>query len=464
MLEKNRAYYFDSMTLLAVILSTLLVGALVALVFLLRSWRQDRRRLERYASLSDAEAEEQALRREASEHQTQSTKLQQYSADLQQQIHLLQRELDALTEAQELQEFGVYQRRYDLDTAEAYKQRIEEVRDRQKGLVKNGEAAVCSTQWHVEGSYAKGQKMVREQLKLMLRAFNGECDAAIARVKYNNVQAMEKRIERAFSAVNKLGASKQCFITDEHLRLKLQELFLTHEHEEKRQEEKEEQRRIKEQMREEQRIQKEREKAIKEAEKEEARHEEALRRARDEIENATEAQRAKLQEEIAQLQQQVEDAKRKKSRAETTRSGHVYILSNIGSFGEHIYKIGMTRRLEPLERVRELSDASVPFGFDVHAMVYCEDAPSVESALHGKFDERRVNKVNLRREYFHVGLDEVAEAVRQLHGDFKLTKLAEAPEYYQTLAIERQGRPAAPARSNAQPPSASQPTYAAAVE
>lgn len=439
------------MTLLVALLAGLLIAVVVALTLVYKSWRKDRQRLERYSSLADAEAEEESLRRQASEHRAQVQEFQQSATSLQTYIHALKRELEVLTEAQELQEFGVYQRRYALDTAEEYKQRIEKVRESQKGLVKAEQAAMCSTQWHVEGSAKKGQKMVREHLKLMLRAFNGECDAAIARVKYNNVKAMENRLERAFTAVNKLGASKQCFITDHYLRLKLEELFLTHEHEEKRQEEKEEQKRIKEQMREEQRLQKERDKALKEAEKEEARHEEALRRAREEIESATEAQRAKLESDIAQLQEQLEEAQRKKSRAEMTRSGHVYILSNIGSFGEDMYKIGMTRRLEPLERVRELSDASVPFGFDVHALVYCDDAPTLESALHEKFDERRVNKVNLRREFFRVGLDEVAEAVRELHGDFKLTRLAEAGEYYQTLAIERERRVAATPASDTPP-------------
>src|SRR5690606_38799350 len=125
------------------------------------------------------------------------------------------------------------------------------------------------------------------------------------------------------------------------------------------------------------------------------------------------------------------------ARAQLTKSGHVYILSNIGSFGEDMYKIGLTRRLEPLDRVKELGDASVPFAFDVHAMIYSENAPELEAKLHRHFADRRVNLINLRREYFHVTLEEIIEAVSQYHGDITFVKATEAAEYRQTLAKRR---------------------------
>jgi hypothetical protein len=126
------------------------------------------------------------------------------------------------------------------------------------------------------------------------------------------------------------------------------------------------------------------------------------------------------------------------SRAQMTRSGHVYIISNIGSFGEDIYKIGMTRRLVPEERIQELGDASVPFPFDIHALIFCEDAPTLETKLHNCFDSRRINQVNLRKEFFRVSLAEIQEVVRQNHGEIEFTLIAQADEYRKTQALVAQ--------------------------
>ena len=123
------------------------------------------------------------------------------------------------------------------------------------------------------------------------------------------------------------------------------------------------------------------------------------------------------------------------ARAQMTRSGHVYIISNIGSFGEQVFKIGMTRRLDPMDRVRELGDASVPFHFDVHSIIFSEDAPGLEAALHRMFNDRRINRVNERKEFFRITIDEIAEAVRQHHGEIEIICEAEAVDYRKTLAI-----------------------------
>lgn len=124
------------------------------------------------------------------------------------------------------------------------------------------------------------------------------------------------------------------------------------------------------------------------------------------------------------------------SQAQLTKSGYVYIISNIGSFGENIYKIGMTRRLEPEDRVRELSGASVPFPFDIHAMIYTENAPALENLLHKNFNNKRVNLINQRREFFNVSLDEIEEFIFKNYGEFKLTKLAQAEQYRQSLTLK----------------------------
>ncbi|MEX1097011.1 MAG: DUF4041 domain-containing protein, partial [Planctomycetales bacterium] len=168
----------------------------------------------------------------------------------------------------EMQSFGFYRPKYDFEDSEHYARTLVTVRDRQEVLVKSDIATHCPQEWTVDGSAAKGRKMIKEHAKLMLRAFNGECDAAIAKVKYNNVTTLETRINRSFDAVNKLGESKQLWITRDYFNLKLQELYLVHEHREKVETEREEQRQIKEQMREEEKALKEIEKAQKEAEKE----------------------------------------------------------------------------------------------------------------------------------------------------------------------------------------------------
>ena len=362
---------------------------------------------------------------------------------LQERLELLKKDVEAVEETQEMQGFGMYRQRFGLDTSEDYKDKIDDVRRDQKDMIRDKEAAVCDIEWTVEGSKAKGRKMVRQSVQLMLRAFNGECDAAVLKVKYNNEVSLKNRIEKSFAAINKLGESNKIRITDKYLQLKLDELDLVHEFKEKKEEEREEQKRIKDAMREEQKALKEIEKAKEKAEAEEKRNQAALEKARAELADATGRQHDKLEALVAKLENELSEAIDRKAkaiaRAQLTRSGHVYVISNIGSFGETIYKIGMTRRLEPLDRVKELGDASVPFKYDVHAMIYSEDAPALENSLHKHFEARRVNKVNLRREFFKVTLDEIRVAVGKFHGIITMVTVPEAEEYRKTLAMEAEG-------------------------
>jgi len=253
---------------------------------------------------------------------------------------------------------------------------------------------------------------------------------------------MEKRINKSWEALNKLSSSQTVEITPAYRSLKLQELYLVHEYQEKVYEEREEQRRIREEMREEERAQKELEKAKLKAEKEEQSYQKALEKARAEVEQAVGSKHEKLQHKIEELQRRLEEAHANKeralSRAQMTRSGHVYVISNIGSFGENVYKIGMTRRLEPMDRVRELGDASVPYRFDVHAIIYSEDAPTLENQLHNMFQHRRVNLVNRRKEFFEVTLDEIAEAVHEHHGEIEFVRVPEAEESRKTKALRKE--------------------------
>jgi vacuolar-type H+-ATPase subunit I/STV1 len=202
-------------------------------------------------------------------------------------------------------------------------------------------------------------------------------------------------------------------------------------------------------MREEEKAIRELDKIRQEAEREERRYQEALEKARRDVESATGQVQERLLSQIEELQQRLTDAEANKERAisqaQLTKSGHVYIISNIGSFGENIYKIGMTRRLEPMDRVKELGDASVPFPFDVHAMIFCHNAPELESLLHKRFHGRRLNKVNERKEFFRVSLDEIVYAVQDIDNELKtckseitFTKIADATDYRKTLSQERE--------------------------
>ena len=205
--------------------------------------------------------------------------------------------------------------------------------------------------------------------------------------------------------------------------------------------EREEQRALRERMRDEERAQKEMERALKEAEKEEALLRKALEKARREVAESSEADRARYEAKLLELGEKLQAAEEKGKRAismaQQTKAGHVYVISNIGSFGEHVYKIGMTRRLEPNDRVRELGDASVPFEFDIHAMIKTEDAPGLECALHKAFVAVQVNKVNPRKEFFRVRLEEVRARLEELGIQASWTMTAACRQYQETLALER---------------------------
>ena len=238
------------------------------------------------------------------------------------------------------------------------------------------------------------------------------------------------------------SAFRSAKITDIYLQARLNELKWGVAVNEIMLEEKEEQRRIKEQLREEEKARREYERAIKEAEKEEKAIQQAIDKATKELMLAGEEQRLALEQKLAELQIKFEEAEAKNQRAismaQQTRSGHVYVISNIGSVGEDVYKIGMTRRLEPLDRVRELGDASVPFAFDVHAMIYSDDAPSLENHLHKVFNEKQVNKVNSRKEFFNVGIKDIKSTVANMNIDAHRTMFADAKEYRESLAIENE--------------------------
>ena len=312
-------------------------------------------------------------------------------------------------------------------------QRLKDARERTRMLMKNGDAASCD---YVE----KNRKDTA--INFVLDAFNGKVDTILAMIKKDNYGILEQKIQDAYSLVNYLGAAfRNARINSIYLDSRLDELKWGVAVNELKLQEREEQRRIKEQIREEEKARREYEKAMRDAAKEEETIRKAMEKAQQAIAKASEEQKAKYEEQLADLEQKLIEAEAKNQRAlsmaQQTKSGHVYIISNIGSFGENVYKIGMTRRLEPLDRVRELGDASVPFPFDVHAMIYCEDAPKLETELHRFFVQNQVNKVNPRKEFFRIPISDIRKEVEKREVEVKWTMTALASEYKETLAIER---------------------------
>ncbi|WP_102691407.1 DUF4041 domain-containing protein [Rummeliibacillus pycnus] len=370
-------------------------------------------------------------------------KLESNKSAINDEINSLQKELFLFTEELQMQSFGFYNPKYGFENSEAYQAKLNEIRQEQKKMVKEKTATSHRLDWTIGEDRKKGKEFILDTIKLILRAFNNECDNIITKVKYNNIEASEQRINKLYEELNKLTDMQQVSITNGFLKLKIEELYLKYEFEQKKQEEKEEQMEIKERMREEAKALKELEKAREKVEKEEKHFEQAIEKLRAQMAETDKSRQAKLIEKLMELEAKLEETRKTKEdvlyRVQNTRAGYVYIISNIGSFGEDVFKIGMTRRLEPMDRVKELGDASVPFLFDVHGMIFSDDAPALENALHKAFTDRRVNKINERKEFFRVTLSEIEEVVKRNHNKtVEFTKLAKAEEYRKTIAIVKQ--------------------------
>lgn len=397
------------------IICFLIIVVLAVLLFKIQGQLSEYR--DRFSGIIDVEeeaasvrkqrqAENDSLLQEIERTRSSLTKIGKQYTDARGLYDRLKREVDLLEENLENISFGVYRPHYSFEDPDRFKAELEKVYEKRKRLIKDERAVNCPNNWTVNGSLKEGRKMIKQESKLMLRAFNGEVDAAVAKVTWNNVTRMEERIKKVFDTVNALGSVSGISITKAYLDLALNELHLSYEYEQKKQDVKEEQRRIREQMREEEIAQREFERAKKAAEAEEARWQKALSEAQAQLEKAKASEMEAIQSKIANLEDRLHDAQTKLERAvsmaQLTKSGHVYVISNIGSFGEGRYKIGLTRRLDPTERVDELGSASVPFPYDIHAMIFSTDAPALEAAFHRQFSDKRMNKVNLRKEFFEV--------------------------------------------------------------
>lgn len=354
-------------------------------------------------------------------------------AGLEQRLNGLHTQIAAAEGELALHDVGIYRFRHRLDDSIAYKGAIAALRDKIKDTARRGSAVRGSTNWTVDGSIAKGRTMVNEVSKLMLRAYNADADHAVRTMRAYKLDSALTRLDTTRATIARLGKTMNIQVSDEYHRLRRQELELTADYLSKVEEEKERQRQLREDQREQQRAEAEYQREQDRLERDRHKYSEALTQleARGETQKAVEirSQLTSVNAALAGLAQ----------RRANLRLGHVYVISNIGAFGKRMVKIGMTRRLDPMDRVRELGDASVPFRFDVHALIFSEDAVVLETALHRHFAAQRVNQVNTRREFFYVTPAEVRDAIAGLDSQYLIEykEDIDAPEWRQSGGPER---------------------------
>ncbi len=360
--------------------------------------------------------------------------INQQKESLLKELDNLKSEVDGIKDYQELKESGLYTFRFNFQSVEKYQDALDVIKLFQKKMVKDNAAFKCYS------AGLDGTPIVKNLSRLSLQAFNYGADLVTTQVKYNNFESCEKRMIDLFERINNHLSSFNSCITEDYFQSKVKEMALALEYESEKQKIRQEQDEIKAQIREEQREIFELEKARDEAIQREKEIEKAIEKARSDILGKSESEKDKMLSIIRDLEARLADAHdntvRAISNAQITSRGHVYIISNIGAFGEGIFKIGMTRRDDPNERVKELSDASVPFTFDVHGIIESSNARKLEADLHAYFDSKRINKINRRKEFFQVSIAEIEVACRELDVPISLTKLAEASEYRQSLKLK----------------------------
>jgi seryl-tRNA synthetase len=395
-----------------------------------------RQHLDRLGVLSIVELENQrtALNEELAEQRSRIEQAcvaaKQEEQELRQRLAELRHSIVATEELALLQEAGVYHYRHPLSDAVAYEERLGQIEAKIKAMtMKDGGAVLSATTWTVNGSEAQGRAMIRDFSKLMLRAFNAEVDTLVRGLKPHKLDASIDRLNKVADTIARLGKTMQIQISDPYRRLRIQELELTADFLQKQAEEKEAERLERERLREERKVQQEIERERGRLEKERAHYTNALSAL---VEKGDDTGAARLRAELSEVEKAIEDVD---YRAANIRAGYVYVISNIGSFGDNIVKVGMTRRLDPMDRIRELSDASVPFNFDIHCLFFSKDAVGIETAMHEQLAKLRVNVVNHRREFFRTTPAEVKNNLAKLAGELlEFQDIPEALEYRQCLS------------------------------
>lgn len=322
-------------------------------------------------------------------------------------------------------------------TSEEYKNKLSMLKVKETEFIKSDKALLIRNKDRMK-------KVINDNAKQILRCFNAEAANIISSVSAKNIDALRNKMQRAFEALNKIFAVDEIELAPQLLEMKLEELTLLYQFEVKKEQEREEQKAIREQMLEEEKVRREIEREKTKIEKEEQQFKNEVSKLMGYLQKATDIEKQLYVDKIRELEDKLKllekDRENVLQREQNTRAGFVYVISNIGSFGEDVYKIGMTRRLEPMDRVKELGDASVPFEFDVHAMIFSEDAPTLETTLHNTFRGKEINKVNLRKEFFGVTLEDIEKVVKENHNaTVTFTRIAEAAQYRESLRMAEAG-------------------------
>ncbi len=360
------------------------------------------------------------------ESEKQIEKIQDQKSELQKELDILNQEV--LCKMTSIDSYS------DLKSDEV-KNKLSLLQAREDELVKADKALIVT-------NISSQKKIVDSQKKQILRCFNGETASIIGSVTASNVDSIRTKLQRSYDALNKIFSVDGVQISQDYFSMKLEEMSLVYAYMIKIEEEKEQKKAIREQMLEEEKVRREIEREKQKIEKEETQFSNEVKKlmaymqkSKDDVERQLYID--KIQELEEKLKGLAADKENVLEREQNTRAGFVYIISNIGSFGEDVYKIGMTRRLDPMDRINELGSASVPFSFDVHALIFSEDAPSLETLLHHHFQSQQVNKVNSRKEFFKVDLEEIKKLVIENHNaTVQFVDIPEATEYRETLRIE----------------------------
>lgn len=346
---------------------------------------------------------------------------------LRERIDQAKRELVELDDAVLLQQVGIYEYHHPLENAEQYKDELAKVRQEIKNFVKDGTAILASERFAYNNSLAQGRRMTADFSKLMLRAYNAEADNCVRSVRAGTVASAKQRLDRSVDSIAKLGKMMEMRVSPDYHQIRLREIELTGDYMFKLQEEREAARAERERLREEKRAETELQAERERLEKERDHYTNALAKL---TEQGKLDQADELRERLSTLDSAIAQ---NDYRIANIRAGYVYVISNIGAFGENVVKIGMTRRLEPRDRILELGDASVPFPFDTHLLHFSEDAVALENELHKLFADRRLNQVNLRREFFFVTPQEIrATLVEKLGNILEFKEAPEATQYFQS--------------------------------
>jgi len=338
---------------------------------------------------------------------------------------------------------------YDGLSSEECKNKLSILKLKEQDLIKNDKAVEIHwlelnkmTNMTLDNRLKKSlEKITKNNIKLTIRCFNAECDNIILGISIKNIDSMRSKMQRSYDSINKIISINSISIAEAFLELKLEQLNLVYTYELKKEQEKEIQKAIKEQMLEEEKVRREIEKEKAKIQKDQDQCSSEINKLMKYLQKTdNDVEKQLYLDKIKELENKLRELESNKKtvleREANAKAGYVYIISNIGSFGEDVYKIGMTRRLEPMDRIKELSSASVPFEFDVHAMIFSVDAPSLETTLHQYFNKQSINRINPRKEFFKVSIDEIEEIVKEKYNNtVEFTKIPIAREYRQSIAL-----------------------------